>query len=98
MSQPLGISSVRLVSLTSLDIFSIGQAHYQTILQNIEHRLPVRTGAFHDDVRTASLHQPSLHRFQIRVEGAELAHFYSRFAFGRTYHQAYRQVALADIN
>src|SRR3954452_13206267 len=75
MGQPLGIFPISLVPLTSFDILSIGQTHDHAALQNIEDRLPVWTGAFHNYVRTVGSHQPLLHRFQISGESAELAHF-----------------------
>src|SRR3954467_14035253 len=98
MGQPLGIFPISLVPLTSFDILSIGQSHDHAALQNIEDRLPVWTGAFHNYVRTVGSHQPLLDRLQISGESAELAHFHFRFCFSRTHHQAHRQGSLADVN
>jgi len=58
IANPFGILTVRLVPLTGLRIFGMGQCHIAGLFKDIEDRDPILTGRFHADIRTVERTKP----------------------------------------
>jgi hypothetical protein len=56
--QPPPVLIVGLVPAPVLDLLWVGQVNLYHPFQHVEHRFPIRTGAFHQHMRHALLLQP----------------------------------------
>ena len=65
MRQPPAVLVVRLVALASLDFMWIGQVHLDAVFQHVEHGFPIRSRAFHHDMRDGFLAKPLTQSFQV---------------------------------
>lgn len=67
MGQPPTVLWIGLVPFAGLHVLWVRQYHGHAMFQDVEDRLPIRTGAFNRYVRAALLDQPKRQFFQIRI-------------------------------
>ena len=98
MSQPPCVRWICLMPFAAFYILRVRQHHGQTILQDVEDRLPVSTRALQHRMRAPLGHQPLPQLLQFGIRCSVGAHLSLGILISRANYKTYGDTLLADIN
>ena len=98
MGKPAAVFPIGLVTLPNLYITGAGKDDRDALFKDVEDRLPVRSCALHDRVRTTLGQKPQAQTFQFLVECSETSNLNAGFCLRGSSHHADYDERFADIN
>jgi len=73
MGKPTAVIGVGFMASAVLDIIGVGQHDFNTVLQNVKDRFPVRTSALHHGMATAFADEPVAKKLQFGDDGSKFS-------------------------
>jgi hypothetical protein len=98
MRQPAAVVRIGFMPPAVSYIKGVGEDDFQFALQHVENRLPVRSRAFHYDMRAAFVNQPVPQLLQFGHDRTEFAQLRFGLFFKRSHHQTNHHEFLAHID
>src|SRR5215469_1525234 len=98
MGKPAAVIRVSLEAAPILYIIGIRQHDFDTCLQNVKDRFPIRACAFHQGVAAAFLDEPIAKKLQLPDDRSEFSNLYLRLGLQRSRHDTNNQKLLADVD